>query len=175
MTRRHPGHLDPARGDQRGLTLVEILVAAAVLGVAVAALGIVVPVSLAGVRDGNQLSTATFLAEQALERTRAAAWTANPPVDCLGLSSGDAAPVPAGATCHGAMDTAFADEGVVSGHPQYRRAVRVASCDSTPCAGVTAADLRLVEVSVAYTPLTGAGGVPASPKTVRLAWLVSRK
>jgi prepilin-type N-terminal cleavage/methylation domain-containing protein len=169
------GLLDPSRVDQRGLTLVEILVAVAIIGVAVAGLGIVVPVSLYGVREGNQLSTATFLAEQVLERARAAAWTATPPVDCLGVSSGDAAPVPAGATCPGGMATAFADEDAVTGHPQYRRTVRVASCATTPCAGVTAAGMRLVEVSVSYTPLTGAGGVSPGPKAVRLAWLVSQK
>jgi hypothetical protein len=35
--------------------------------------------------------------------------------------------------------------------------------------------MRLVEVSVSYTPLTGAGGVSPGPKAVRLAWLVSQK
>jgi hypothetical protein len=39
---------------------------------------------------------------------------------------------------------------------------------------VTTAGLRLVEVAVAYTPLT-ARGVSVGPKTVRLAWLVSQK
>jgi hypothetical protein len=34
--------------------------------------------------------------------------------------------------------------------------------------------MRLVEVTVAYTPLT-TGGVSSSPRTVRLAWLVSQK
>lgn len=167
--------LDPWRGDQRGLTLLEIMVAVAIIGVAVAGLGIVVPVALSGVRDGNQLSTATFLAEQALERARGAVWTASPPVDCLGLSSGDAAPVPAGATCPGVTGPLFADEDAVSGHPQYRRAVRIATCATTPCAGVTTAGMRLVQVSVSYTPLTGAGGVSASPKTIQLAWLVSQR
>jgi type II secretory pathway pseudopilin PulG len=154
---------------------VEILVAIAIIGVAVAGLGIVVPVSIFGIQDGSQLSTATFLAEQTLERARAAAWTAAPPVDCLGASSGDVAPVPTGAACHDAMATEFPDEAAVGGHPQYRRIVRIADCTTTPCAGVTTPGMRLVEVSVGYTPLTGAGSVSASPKTVRLAWLVSQK
>jgi prepilin-type N-terminal cleavage/methylation domain-containing protein len=161
--------------DEDGLTLVEILVAVAIIGMAAAALGVVIPVSISGVQAGAQLTTATFLAEQALERARGAAWTADPPVECLGLSSGDLAPGPTGATCHDAVTSEFPDEGAVDGHPQYRRTVRIASCSTTPCAGVIAPGLRLVEVSVAYTPLTGAGSVSASPGTVRLAWLVSQK
>jgi prepilin-type N-terminal cleavage/methylation domain-containing protein len=165
-----------ARGrDQRGLTLLEILLALAVIGVAFAGLGAVIPVSNAGIQGGHQLSTATFLAEQILERARAAAWTSGPAVDCLGVSVGDAAPVPTGATCRGATATSFPDESAgVSGHPHYRRAVRVTSCERTPCAGVAAAEMRLVEVTVAYTPVT-AVGVSPSLTTVQLAWLVSQK
>jgi prepilin-type N-terminal cleavage/methylation domain-containing protein len=166
----------PARPfDQGGLTLVEILLAVAIVGVALAGLGVVVPVATYGVQDGNQLSTATFLAEQLIERTRAAAWTASPPVDCLGTSSGDTAPVPTGATCHDAVGTRFPDEAGVSGHPQYRRTVRVTSCATIPCVGVTTEDMRLVEVRVAYAPLTGAGGGSAGARPVQIAWLVSRK
>jgi len=150
-------------------------VAVALAGVAAAALGIIVPVSISGVQAGAQLSTATFLAEQALERARGAAWTADPPVDCLGLSSSDLAPGPVGATCHTAVMSEFPDGGAIDEHPQYRRTVRIESCVTTPCAGVISPGLRLVEVSVAYTPLTGAGSVSASPGTVRLAWLVSQK
>jgi prepilin-type N-terminal cleavage/methylation domain-containing protein len=161
--------------DERGLTLVEILLALAIIGVALVGLGIVIPVSSYGVQDGHQLSTATFLAEQMIERTRAATWTADPGVDCLGVSSGDAAPAPAGATCQAAAAATFPDEaGGVRGYPQYRRTVRVTSCATAPCAGVTTAGMRLVEVTVAYTPLT-TGGVSSSPRTVRLAWLVSQK
>lgn len=161
-------------GDERGLTLVEILLAVAIVGVAVAGLAIVVPVSLSGVHDGNQLSTATFLAEQGLERARAATWTAEPPVDCLGTSSGDVPPAPTGASCLGVLGTRFPDETAVSGYPHYRRTVRVTSCAATPCAGVTTAGLRRVEVSVDYAPLTG-GRAPASDRTVRLTWLVAQK
>jgi prepilin-type N-terminal cleavage/methylation domain-containing protein len=166
----------PARlFDQRGLTLVEILLAVAIVGVALAGLGVVVPVATYGVHDGNQLSTATFLAEQMIERTRAAAWTASPPVDCLGTSSGDLPPVPTGATCRDAVATQFPDEPGVGGHPQYRRTVRVTSCATIPCAGVATAGMRLVEVTVAYAPIPGAGSVSAGPRTVRLAWLVAQK
>lgn len=158
-----------------GLTLVEILVAVAVIGVALVGLGIVIPVSSYGVQDASQLSTATFLAEQMVERVRAAAWTTSPAVDCLGASSGDAAPVPTGAACHDGVATRFPDEASVSGYPQYGRIVRITNCATTPCAGVTTAALRLVEVSVAYRPLIGAGAGSTRPRTVRLAWLVSQR
>jgi prepilin-type N-terminal cleavage/methylation domain-containing protein len=163
------------RLDEGGLTLVEVLLAVAIVGVALAGLGVVIPVAIHGVQEGNQLSAATFLAEQTMERVRSSAWTAAPAVDCLGFSAGDAAPIPIGTTCGGSIESPFPDEtGGVSGHPQYQRTVRIAGCDISPCAGVTTAGLRLVEVAVAYTPLT-ARGVSVAAKTVRLAWLVSQK
>ncbi len=110
-----------------------------------------------------------------IERTRAATWIADPAVDCLGVSTGDAAPTPTGAACRGATAVTFPDEaGGVGGYPQYRRTVRITSCATAPCAGVTTAGMRLVEVTVAYTPLT-TRGVSSSPKPVRLAWLVAQK
>lgn len=166
----------PARlRSESGLTLAEILVALAVTGVALAALAVVVPVSSYAVQDGHQLSTATFLAEQTIERARAAAWTDSPAADCLGVSPGDAAPIPTGATCQGAASTRFPDEtGGISGYPRYRRSVRVTSCAPTPCAGATTTGLRRVAVTVAYTPLTSVG-VSSRPTTVRLEWLVTQK
>ena len=166
----------PARlGSESGLTLAEILVALAVAGVALAALAVTVPVSSYAVQDGHQLSTATFLAEQAIERARAAAWTESPAVDCLGVSTGDAAPIPTGATCRGVASTRFPDEtGGINGYLRYRRSVRVTSCAPTPCAGATTTGLRRVAVTVAYAPLTSAG-LSSRPTTVRLEWLVAQK
>lgn len=164
------------RLDERGLTLIEVLVAVALIGVALAGLAIVIPVAGHGVQEGNQLSTATFLAEQMIERARAMTWTAGPAVDCLGLSTGDVAPMPTGATCHGVTSTSFPDESAgVGGYPQYRRTVRVTSCADSPCVGVSTPGMRLVEVRVAYTPLTGTGGASVTPTAVRLTWLVAQK
>ena len=165
----------PRRRSESGLTLAEILVALAVAGVALAALAVAVPVSSYAVQDGHQLSTATFLAEQTIERARAAAWTESPAVDCLGVSTGDTAPVPTGATCRGAASTRFPDEtGGIGGYPGYRRSVRVSSCAPAPCAGATTTGLRRVEVTVAYAPPTHMGVSPR-PTTVRLEWLVAQK
>jgi prepilin-type N-terminal cleavage/methylation domain-containing protein len=159
--------------DQSGLTLVEVLLAIGIIGLALAGLGIVVPVSSQGVLTGNQLSTATFLAEQILERARAATWTAEPPIDCLGVSTGNTAPASSGGTCPASAATTFADEAAgVAGYPQYARTVRITSCALTPCAGLTTDAMRLVEVTVAYPSL---GAPSTSPSTVQLASLVSRK
>jgi prepilin-type N-terminal cleavage/methylation domain-containing protein len=160
--------------DQRGLTLAEILVALAILGLGLVGLGVVIPVSSYGVQEGNQLSTATFLAEQMIERTRAVTWTTAPATDCLGLSVGDTAPVPSGATCNGVATTQFPDEAAVNGYPAYSRVVRVAGCTVTPCAGVTHAGLRQVTVTVTYRGLS-ASGEAASDKTVAIQWLVAQK
>jgi prepilin-type N-terminal cleavage/methylation domain-containing protein len=159
-----------------GLTLVEVLLAVAIIAVALVGLGTIVPVSISAIQDGGQLSTATFLAEQMVERARAATWTAIPPVDCLGLSAGDTAPLPGGTGCPDGSTSVFADETAgVSGYPSYRRSVRIHSCATAECAGATTPTMRRVEVSVAYTPMTGAGGVSPSPRTVRLTWLVAQK
>lgn len=159
--------------NERGLTLVEVLLAVAVIGAAVAGVGVIVPIASYGIQDGSQLSAATFLAEQMVERARAATWTLEPAVDCLGASVGNTAPVPTGATCLGVATTPFPDESAgVTGAPQYRRTVRISSCETGACAGVNTSGLRLVEVTVDYTPLST--GSNAS-RTVQLTWLASRR
>jgi prepilin-type N-terminal cleavage/methylation domain-containing protein len=160
--------------DERGLTLAEILVALVIIGLGLVGLAVVIPVSSYGVQEGNQLSTATFLAEQMIERARSVSWTGTPASDCLGVSVGSAAPVPTGATCGGATTTQFPDEASVSGYPAYTRIMRVTSCAATPCAGVTHAGMRLVSVTVTYRGLTAAGQSVAN-KTVTLEWLVAQK
>jgi prepilin-type N-terminal cleavage/methylation domain-containing protein len=160
--------------NERGLTLAEILVAVAIIGLGLVGLAVVIPVSSYGVQEGNQLSTATFLAEQMIERARAATWTSAPAVDCLGVGTA-AAPVPTGATCNGVATTQFPDEANVTGYTRYARVMRVTDCATTTCAGVAnPAGMRLVTVTVTYTPLTAAGASP-NPKTVRLEWLVAQK
>ena len=138
--------------DERGLTLVEILIALVVISVGLVGIAIVVPVSSEAIQQGGQLSRATFLAEQTIEQARLATWTSAPAVDCLGVSGGDAPPAPTGAGCHGTT----------------------ADCSATPCAGVTDAALRLVTVVVTYrTP--GVAGQATSDKAVTLEWLVTQR
>lgn len=163
------------RPDQRGSTLVEVLAALAVVGIGIVGVVVVVPVAIQGIHGGYQVSTATFLAEQALERARAAAWSDALAVDCLGLSAGNMPPVPTDASCHGARSTQFPDESTdVGGHPHYRRIVRVRACGDELCGATPVPALRRVEVIVAYTPLT-ASGLSAREQAVRLEALVVQK
>jgi prepilin-type N-terminal cleavage/methylation domain-containing protein len=160
---------------QDGLTLVEVLVALGIVGVALGALAIVVPVSSHGVQEGRQVSTATFLAEQMIERAQTAAWSDSPVIDCLGVSVGDTPPVPSGATCRGLTSTPFPDETVgIADHPQYRRRVRVTSCAAAPCAGISTSAMRRVEVIVVYAPLLSQATSPGD-RAVRLERLVVQK
>lgn len=174
--------------NERGLTLAEILVAVAILGIGLVGLAVVVPIASYGVQEGSQLSTASFLAEQRLEQIRNAPWTGMPANDCIGSGAG-APVVPAGVACANGTQalaagaTTFADEAnVVWGNDTsaaavtggYSRTVRIADCSPTPCAGLTSATMREVTVTVTYRPLTS-GGVSPTNKTVSVQWLVARK
>ena len=112
--------------NERGLSLVEILVAIAIIGIGLVGLAVVVPVASYGVQEGNQLSTATFLAEQRLEEVRNAPWAASPANDCLGVSSNNAPP--GSTTCTrsaptsctgGTACTTYGDESAVAGFTGY--------------------------------------------------------
>lgn len=173
--------------DDRGITLVEILIATVIIGVGLVGLAIVIPLSSYGVHEGNALSTATFLAEQRLEEVRNAAWTITPTAnDCLGTGS-----PPTSSTCartvnpepatvpnctNGTACETFRSEAAVGGYPGYARSVSITSCDPGPCAGVTNSNMRLVRVTVTYTPITGVGAAPAgSGKSAVLELIVTRR
>ena len=72
-------------GDQRGATLMEVLIAMAIIAVGVWALAAAIPLAAYGIQEGNQLSTATFLVNQRLEHVRNARWEESPCVDALGV------------------------------------------------------------------------------------------
>jgi len=159
--------------DTRGLTLAEVLVAAAILALGLAALMSVVPVASYGVQDGNQTTTATFLAQQRLEQVRNATWDAT--TDCVGLSpnaTSPPAPSPAG-TC-GATAVTYPDEAAVTDFSQYARTVRITDCGVTPCGAVTSSAMRLVTLTVTYRPISAAGG-SNSNTTVTLEWLIAQR
>ena len=159
--------------DTRGLTLAEVLVAAAILALGLAALMSVVPVASYGVQDGNQTTTATFLAQQRLEQIHNARWDAT--TDCVGLSpnaTSPPAPSPAG-TC-GATAVTYPDEAAVTDFSQYARTVRITDCGVTPCGAVTSSAMRLVTLTVTYRPISAAGG-SNSNTTVTLEWLIAQR
>jgi type II secretory pathway pseudopilin PulG len=136
------------------MTLAELAIAVAIIGVALVALSSAVPIAAYGIQEGNQLSTATFLAGQRMEQARVALWQRNPPVDTLGVS------VPAAAAPVGDRGAiTFPDETPVAApYAGYHRSVRITSCGVAPgCSGVIGAGLRQVTVTVTYRPMTGVG------------------
>ena len=158
---------------QRGMTLAEILVAIAVIGIGLAALAATVPLSSYGIQEGSQLSTATFLANARLEQVKNATWTEAPiptGTDSVGVSaSASAAPVSAAVTT-------FPDENPVAApYGQYTRTVRIFDCSSPGMScGVADANLRQVTVTVTYRPLTGVGQ-SATTKSAIVTMLIARR
>jgi type II secretory pathway pseudopilin PulG len=168
--------------NERGITVAEVLAAAAILGLGLAALFSVVPVASHAVQDGNQTSTATYLAQQRLEQVRNATWTGPTaaPTDCVGLSATPTsapAPSPAG-TCGGGVLVTFPDEATLPGFAQYARSVRISDCGDplnlAACGNVTSSAVRLVTVTVTYRPTSAAGVSPVNT-SVRLEWLVAQR
>lgn len=135
----------PNMRDERGFTLVELLVAMAVLGVGLVAVASGFSYGLAGVEAGKQQTTATFLAEHRLEQVKGTAF-----------ASITAATFPA------------EDYGAITGAPSYRRTVSVTD---TP-GGV--ANTKLIEVAVFYRPVTG-WGVLTAERQVRLSTLMANR
>ena len=157
--------------DQRGMTLAEVLVAVVIIMIALLALLSGIPVASYGIQEGNQLTTATFLANQRLEQVKAASWTDQPAVDTVGVSaSATAAPV-AGAT------TTFPDENPVAApYTQYTRQVRITDCSAAGCGGITDAGMRQVTVTVSYQPMTGIGvSATGSTKSAIVTMLVAQR
>src|SRR5438445_13727778 len=86
-----------------------------IVGIGLAGLMIVVPIGSFGLAEGNQLTTATFLAEERLEHVRKALWTSSPDNDCVGIGPMAAPTVPATKKCtNGALTRPAGD--VPSGH-----------------------------------------------------------
>jgi Tfp pilus assembly protein PilV len=175
------------------MTVVEVLVSMVVITIGLVGLATVLPLSSRGVQTGNELSTATLLAEQRLEQVRAARWTAIPAVDCVGTSgvtaaswafSGGSAPV-TGASC----PTAFSDETEAGSsalesttrlpdpYGRYSRQVRIRPCDApaSEC-GVFDPALRMVIVRVSSSAVGPAADTTGTPSpAVELTTLVARR
>jgi prepilin-type N-terminal cleavage/methylation domain-containing protein len=124
--------------DQRGMTLAEVIIAVAIIGIGLVALSSAIPLGAYGVQEGNQLSTATFLANQRMEQVRNAQWS-----DLT-------------------VATFPAETPMAAPYTGYNRSVQIRSCDTGGgCSGIVSADLRQVTVTVGYRPMTGTGVAPA--------------
>ena len=172
---------------EAGFTLPEVLLAAMIIIIAFTTLLSVIPYSSASVQSGNQLSSATFLANQKLEEAKNVPWGTAPANDCLGLSANaNAAPtVPAGQTCTlGATNIAAggalpwaADQNstAITNFNGYSRNVRIRDCSVAPgCTGITDAGMRLITVSVTFQPMT-TSSTAAATKTVSVSMVVSQR
>jgi prepilin-type N-terminal cleavage/methylation domain-containing protein len=152
--------------NQQGLTLVEVLLATAIIGIGLTALAAAIPMAAYGIHEGNHLSTATFLADQRLEQIRNAPWEQGAPCnDKVGVSA--SATSPPTSTCPGAVVT-FADETPLPApYAAYSRTTRITNCGAgAGCSGIVHADLRQVTVTVTYRPMTGRGLSPTGTAKV---------
>jgi hypothetical protein len=160
-----------ALGGERGMTLAETLVAAAVLAIGLVAVVAVVPVASHAIQEGNQLSTAVFLANQRLEQVRSARWEGGAaPVDEVGVSDpAHAAPAASGVTT-------FPDEAPMAPpFVDYARRVRIVDCEAG-CGGLVSPAMRQVVVEVDYRPLTATGvAAPAQRRSAVLSLYLSRR
>jgi hypothetical protein len=160
------------------MTVAELLAAVAVIGVGLVALGMTIPLAGYGIQEGNQLSTATFLASQRLEQVRNARWEApncglgTATVDELGVS-----PSPTEAPASGGTTTFPEETPVAAPYADYTRTVRIVDLETaTDCDAVERADLRQVTVTVAYRPLTGMGQAPAgTTKSAVLTMYIAKR
>src|SRR5262245_58497105 len=157
--------------NEQGMTVAEMLAGAAVLGIGLVRLASAIPVAGYGIQEGNQLSTATFLANQRLEQVRVARWEGGLlPIDKIGVSaSATAAPMAGGVVT-------FPDESPMAAeHAQYNRRVRITDCGvGAGCAGIVDAGLRQIVVTVDYIPLT-ANGVATQRKGAVVTMYLSQR
>ena len=147
------------RRDQSGFTLVELLVAVAILMIGLVAVMQWFPLGTAGVETGRRQSTGVFLAEQRIEEIKAFA---------LSTGAGQGfANMPLCNPCAGAapFGPAPPNFNAIPGYPEYSRTVTVA-------AGPTATT-RLVRVQVQYRRVTDQG-VFTGGQQVDIATLIAQ-
>jgi prepilin-type N-terminal cleavage/methylation domain-containing protein len=158
-----------------GMTIAEILIAVAIIGIGLVALASAIPLGAYSIQEGSRLSTAVFLANQRMEQVRNVAWLAPGHTACpdqLGVSPSAASPPT------GSCGVTFPDEIPVA--PPFRafdRIVRITDCGvGAGCAEVADAALRQVSVTVSYRPMTGAGlAAPVRSKAAILTTYIARR
>ncbi len=126
--------------DEAGQTLIEILVAVALIMIGLLAVMQSFPMGVQGMDTGRRQSTAVFLAEQRLEQIKAWASSTAAGQGFASIANGN----PSAASCCQAQGY-----NSIPGYPGYRRQVNVNT-------GPTA-NTKNIQVQVFYQPLTGQG------------------
>jgi prepilin-type N-terminal cleavage/methylation domain-containing protein len=137
--------------NERGLTLIECLVALAIITIGLTAIATGMQLATSGVTTGQQETTATFLAEQQIEDIKAFALST---AATQGFANVTAANFPA--------------EGygsIAGGYNKYRRTTTIASPSATT---------RLVTVNVFYIPV-GISHSASSERQVTLSTLLRER
>jgi len=143
---------------EAGFTLVEIVVACAVIGIGLVAASYGFTVGIQGVETGRQQSTAVFLAEQRMDLVKAAALRATEPP--LGY-----------VTAANFPDEAY---GTIAGAAKFRRTVTLTPYTG-PAGGLPAGLQGIrVDVNVFYQQIT-AFGVPTTERSVRLSTFLTTR
>jgi len=149
--------------EEAGFTLVEILVAVAIIMIALVAVIQWFAIGTQGMDTGRKQSTAVFLGEQKLEQIKA--WALS-----TGAGQGFATVVKPGGTCANAGNPCADDNpnfnGVnpIPGYPEYSRLVIITNPTPTT---------TLVRVQVGYRRTTE-GGAFAAANQVELATLIAQ-
>lgn len=119
--------------DDRGMTIVEILVAVVIITVGLVAIATGMHIATAGVTAGQQHTTAAFLAEQRLEDIKAFALSVDGAQGWANVTSASFAATEA--------------YGSIATYPAYRRTTAI----STPAGSTTQ---KVVTVSVFWVPVS---------------------
>lgn len=141
---------DPLHRDA-GFTLVEIVIALAILTIGLMALLSTFPVAFSAMHAARQSSTAVFLALQRLEEVKAFAASPDP---LKGFDNVTAENFPA------------EPYAAITRYAPYRREVRIADAPPVP------ADTKVVRVTVFYHPTTDVG-LGADETAVSLSTLIA--
>ena len=146
------------RRDEFGFTLVELLVAIAILMIGLVAVMQWFPLGTAGVETGRRQSNAVFLAEQKIEQIKA--WALS-----TAVTQGFATVAPGGTCFNAGNPCANNALNTIPGYPEYSRTVIITNPTPTT---------TLVRVQVGYQRITQ-GGVFASANQVELATLIAQR
>ena len=149
--------------EESGLTLVEILVAVALIMIGLVALMQWFPLGTQGMDTGKKQSTGVFLAEQQLEQIKAWALSTTAPQGWANLP-----PTPPGCNPCNVANTPFVTQAfnAIPGYPEYSRTVILA-------AGPTVTT-RLVRVQVGFRRTTEVGSFQGAANQVELATVIAQ-